>query len=194
MKHGQGLIERIMDALGRLSQRELVLVLILVISFPSMGIWTVFNKIGAGTEAIESEIESYERAIRLLVEQQTDLAERLERAELFRARIENGEELQLHGFLERECVESSVDRPSSYADNITPINDPQTREVVMQQIQTIAEISRVDPLPLSRLLHNIANSDELVYLRAIDLQPARGHPDQYRVRLTLTTFRSLPDS
>ena len=134
MKHGQGLFERLFEALGRLSTRELYLVGLMVVTFSFMGGWTLLNILGGGTEELQTEIESYQRAISLISEQQADLAHRLEVAEEFQERLSSGEELQLHGFLERECVASSVDRPASYADNVTPINAPGTRDATMEQI------------------------------------------------------------
>jgi hypothetical protein len=117
-----------------------------------------------------------------------DFSQRIERAEWLEQRLQ-GDPIQMRSFIERICIESSVERPSSYSDNIIPQRDAQSGEATIVEVETRATISVVEPLPLSRLLNRLANSGELVILKSIDLQPSRGNPGAYRVDITVSTYR-----
>jgi hypothetical protein len=95
----------------------------------------------------------------------------------------------MHGFLERQCDAAGVSRPSSYNDNVIPQRDRRSGQASITEIETRATINSVEPAGLARLLERIQNAPELVVLKVIDLQPARGQRGYYRVDLTVSTFR-----
>ena len=179
--------------LERLNTREKVLLLLMLILFGTMGTAVFLMNFNSSLDDLETEIGNYERALTQLAQQHVDFAERLAQAEEIEAKLANNE-LQLRGFLERECLAAGVERPSSYSDNVIPQRDASGSANIVEH-ETRASITAVDPLPLSRLLNSIARSEELVVLKVIDLQPARGQLGRYRVELTVSTYRyETPDS
>ncbi|MBN1946124.1 MAG: hypothetical protein JW797_10635 [Bradymonadales bacterium] len=179
--------------IGRLNPREKALLLVMATIFAVLIVATFFIRYQRSLTKLEEEISSFEAAIEALSTQGREFSQRIRQAEDIERKLRENE-VQLHSFLERLCINFSVPPPSSYNDTTQPLRDARTGQARITEISTIADITAVDPLPLSRLLHGIATSGELVVLKAIEVQPARGQPDLYRVRLTLSTFREDRDS
>jgi hypothetical protein len=105
------------------------------------------------------------------------------------ARIEEQLEsnsLRLSSFLEARATELDVPQPSDFDD----INTPAAGGV--QTLVTVAKFNRMDLSELATLLSDIENSDELVYIRGVNVEPTRGANAQagvMQVELTLATFR-----
>jgi hypothetical protein len=120
----------------------------------------------------------------LLVERES-----FEAAAARQARIEEQLEsnsLRLSSFLEGRATELDVPQPSDFDD----INTPATGGV--QTLVTVAKFTRMDLGELATLLSDIENSEELVYIRGINVEPTRGANAQagmMQVELTLATFR-----
>jgi hypothetical protein len=182
------MVQRGASFLDRLNTREKLLLLLMAVLFGLMGTAVFMMNFTSSLEEIETDIDGYERALGLLAENRGDFEARLEQAERLR-RLLRQDAVQMHGFLERQCIAANVDRPSSYNDNVIPQRNRVSGEASITEIETRATINAVEPMGLARLLQRIANAPELVVLKVIDLQPARGQRGLYRVDLTVSTYR-----
>jgi hypothetical protein len=174
--------------LARLNTREKFLLLLMVILFSAMGAFIVVKQFQGSLSDIEDDIHSYDQALNLLIQNSQNVAHRIEQAAWVEQHLQSTP-LQMRSFIERQCLDSSVERPSSYSDNTIPQRDAVSGQARIDELETRATINSVEALPLERLLYHLANSGELVVLKVIDLQPARGQAGTYRVDLTLSTFR-----
>jgi len=185
----------IFSFISRLNTREKALLGGMIGLFSIFGLIILNNSTSSGPEDIEGEIASYQRALTLLSQNQANLMERIENSERIQEQLANNE-LQLHTFLERACLDTNVQRPSNYTDSTNPLRDA-SGDATITEHQTVATIPTVEPLNLSRLLNRIAGSDELVLLKAIQIRPTRGArrgrqrtaSGEYEVRLTVATYR-----
>lgn len=179
--------------LNKLNTREKTLVGVMVGLFSLMGIFMVGKSLTGGGGDIDTQIQLYQSALQQLSMRQGDFAAEVQRQELLQEQLENND-VQLRTFLENECVATSIGVPSSYNDTVIPQRDPETGDANIIEHETIATIQQVNPTNLSRLLHRIATSDELVLLKTIDLRPSRRGDRTFQVRLTLSTYKLAADS
>ncbi|MCA9564377.1 MAG: hypothetical protein KC561_12855, partial [Myxococcales bacterium] len=93
--------------------------------------------------------------------------------------------LQLHSFLERLCLENGSPTPSDYNDVETAIQGGSILET-----ETIATVRSISAETMGPLLQAIAESPELVLLKVVDIQPQRGEPGRFNLRITVSTFRA----
>ena len=178
---------------SRLNPRERALLILMICVFALLILATFYIKHQRSLSELEDEISDYRVAIDELTAQGPDFVRRVRQAETIDRQLSSNE-LQRHSFIERQCLATSVDPPSRYDDTNQPLRDARTGQARITEVSTIVDIQAVDALPLNRLLNRIAASDELVLLKFIEIQPARGQRDRYRVRLTVSTFREDRES
>ena len=174
--------------LSRLSSREKALLMIMVVLFGAMFAYIFGKSFLSSAGDLDSRLSQYENALQQLSARQDDFVEKIRRAEEIRNKLESND-LQLRTFLESECRETSVAVPSIYNDSVIPQRDPETGEARYVEYETVATINSVNPTNLSRLMHRIATSDELVLLKAVDVRPSRRNDGTYQVRLTVSTYK-----
>ena len=174
--------------LSRLSSRERVLLLLMAVLFGAMFAFIFGKSFLSSSGDLDSRLEQYENALQQLSARQDDFVEQVRRSEEINAKLETND-LQLRTFLEGECRETSVSVPSMYNDSVIPQRDPETGLARIVEYETVATINSVNPTNLSRLLHRIATSDELILLKAVDVRPSRRSDGSYQVRLTVSTYK-----
>jgi hypothetical protein len=179
---------KIANIFQQLNIREKSLILFMAILFGAFGSCIAMDMTGNTTNDIEEEIDLARTALRQLSARQAGFVESIRAAEELDEQLRNNT-LQVRTFLERQCIETNVGVPTSYNDNVIPIRDQDTGDTLIEELETVATINRVDPTNLSRLLHRIATSDELVLLKALRIEPASRGAHVYDVRITLSTYR-----
>ena len=183
-----GLTRRSPGILSRMSSREKALLVLMIGIFGSMFAF-IFGKsfLSSGGD-LDSRLTQYENALQQLSSHQDDFIEMVRRSEEINGKLATNE-LQLRTFLEGECRETSIAVPSIYNDSVIPQRDPETGEARIVEYETVATINSVNPTNLSRLMHRIATSPELILLKAIDVRPSRRNDGSYQVRLTVSTYK-----
>jgi hypothetical protein len=171
----------------KFSARERALFLLMIGFFGIAGAYMLLKSLGGSGGDLDAEIDSYRQALSALAMAQSDIQERIEQSHRLEELLTNNS-VQLHTFLERQCLETNVARPTQYSDNEVPLRGEGGVGEGIWERQTVADIASVSPLNLSSLLNRIATTEEFVLLKAIEIRPSRTGGDTYRVRITVATY------
>lgn len=174
--------ERMRERWEQLSSRERLLlvvwVAVMLVGLTSIGVYKTITTLG---ELNESNDER-RATIELLLAERDDFRARLERTRSEQEKLEDNT-LRLSSFIEAAATRQGVRSPSEYNDR------REDREDGIAAIQTTAVFPSMDMVQLDELLNTFQNTEELVYIQQVAVEPPRGrNTEGLQVEVTLVTY------
>ncbi len=173
---------RIASAFAGLSDRERVLLAIMVVVLGTLATVALSYMATTRMSELQTEIDSKRGALALIAEQRESYARNAaQNAELQEQLQDN--RLRLSTFIESRARQASLSPPREFRDNTLPVDGGVTL------VTTTAQFESVELEQLEAFMTTIESSDELVFSRNLAVSPARRGSTGLQVELTLSTYR-----
>lgn len=176
-------MNRLLTWFEELSEREqkLLGVMLVVVSLgvflvASFGISSAFEKVDAQNERLRGALDA-------VLQQRDTFRSRAAAAQLAQSKLETNT-LRLSSFIEARATRLGLASPRGFTDRQTP------REDGITAFETTAQFQGLDLTQLDQLLNEFRNTDELVYIQEVQVDPSRARTTTgLDVRVTLVTYR-----
>ncbi len=174
--------ERMRERWEQLSSRERTLlaawVAIMALGLTSIAVYQATTTLGHLAEGNDDRRE----AIAMLLAERDDFRARIEQARTEQEKLENNE-LRLSSFIEAAATRQGIRSPSEYNDR------REVRDNGIAAMQTTAVFPSMDMVQLDELLNTFQNTEELVYIEQVAVEPPRGrNTEGLQVEVTLVTY------
>lgn len=179
--------ERMRERWEQLSSRERTLltawVAIMALGLTSIAIYQATTTLGHLAEGNDDRRE----AIAMLLAERDDFRARIEQSRTEQEKLDNNE-LRLSSFIEAAATRQGIRSPSEYNDR------REVRDNGIAAMQTTAVFPSMDMVQLDELLNAFQNTEELVYIEQVAVEPPRGrNAEGLQVEVTLVTYeRAAP--
>jgi hypothetical protein len=179
----QTLTSRLAARFAQFTPRERVLLAIMAAVLGSGLIFVVsWTALGSMRELASGNTERRDVILDLLAERDAIVAARAEQTALTEKLANNT--LRLSSFIESTATRVGLPAPTEFNDRQTP------REGGITAFETTATFNGVDLADFDRLMNEFRNTDELVFIQSVSIEPGRGRSAETMVaEVTLVTYR-----
>jgi hypothetical protein len=180
-------LERVREFWAGLTDRERKLLTVFGSVLVIVGMFLLINTLRVNLNTYSTGIERGHEALDLISQRQKAYLKARAQSEAFDQKLENNT-VQIAAFTEQMARRAGIGSPRNFRDQETPV--PNASGVIKQSSTvTFPEVSIVE---LNELLGSIEDSDELIYVEGIELEPQR-RGSKYEVQLTIATYRLAPE-
>lgn len=180
------LADRFEAALARFSDRERMLLGVMMLVFATLAVLGVTFVVRGRLADLHEGIEARRDALQLLATQADEYRRNSAYNDALREQLANNQ-IRLSTFIEGRAGRANIPRPREFRDA------QQVLEGGITMYTTTADFGGIEFEQMQRLLQSIEEADELVFTRQVAVAPARRGGNGIDLEVTLATYKQEQD-
>jgi hypothetical protein len=179
-------IEELMEAVGRLSRRELYMVAGMMVSVIVFAVFLIAWLVSSSLDGVERRIQDKTAKLQTIIDKRTQFEEAKQAQQLSEQRIRRGSTVQLYAIIESLAKQAGVN-----------IGDMQSRPTPPEANSTILEDKVEVNIPaitidrLVQLVEDVERKAETIAVRKLHVKKSFKDPSQLEVSLTVSNFQLI---